>query len=61
ALIQKLDRRKVAIAFARVSPSLRADMDRHGVTAALGPERIFASRHQALDAAEGSAEIRKSP
>jgi sulfate permease, SulP family len=50
-LVKELARRKVAIAFARVSASLRADMDRHGVTAALGADKIFASRHEALIAA----------
>ncbi len=47
-LIDELAREKIGIAFARVSASLRADMDRHGVTAALGADRIFASRHEAL-------------
>ena len=47
-LIAELARQKIGIAFARVSTSLRADMDRHGVTAALGADRIFASRHEAL-------------
>jgi MFS superfamily sulfate permease-like transporter len=47
-LIEELTREKIAIAFARVSASLRADMDRHGVTAVLGADRIFSSRHAAL-------------
>ena len=47
-LIAELDRKKIGIAFARVSASLRADLDRHGVTAALGAGRLFASRHEAL-------------
>jgi sulfate permease, SulP family len=47
-LINELARDKTGIAFARVSASLRADMDRHRVTAALGADRIFASRHEAL-------------
>jgi len=50
-LIKELAREKTRIAFARVSASLRADMDRHGVTAALGPDSLFASRHEALVAA----------
>jgi sulfate permease, SulP family len=53
-LIEDLARRKIRIAFARVSPSLRADMDRHGVTAAIGADRLFAKRHQALAAVGGS-------
>jgi MFS superfamily sulfate permease-like transporter len=47
-LINELAREKTATAFARVSASLRADMDRHGVTAVLGSDKIFTSRHEAL-------------
>lgn len=47
-LIDELARRKIGIAFARASASLRADMDRHGVTAALGADKVFGSRHEAL-------------
>jgi len=53
-LIGELEREGAHIAFARVSPSLRADMDRHGVTAALGADRVFVSRHEALAAAGGA-------
>jgi SulP family sulfate permease len=53
ALIEELIQRKVEIAFARVSPSLRADMDRHGVTIVIGADKLFAKRHQALAAARG--------
>jgi SulP family sulfate permease len=53
-LITELARQKVAVAFARVSPSLRADMDRHGVTAAIGADKLFSSRHEALRTVEGS-------
>jgi sulfate permease, SulP family len=48
ALIEELSRQKIGIAFARISASLRADMDRHGVTAAVGADKLFASRHEAL-------------
>jgi MFS superfamily sulfate permease-like transporter len=47
-LIKELAREKTAMAFARVSISLRSDMDRHGVTAVVGVDRIFDSRHEAL-------------
>lgn len=47
-LIGELARKGTGIAFARVSTSLRADMDRHGVAEALGADRLFVSRHQAL-------------
>jgi sulfate permease, SulP family len=46
----------VSLIFARVSASLRADMDRHGVTDVVGADRLFTSRHSALaviDAALG--------
>ncbi len=54
-LIGDLHRQKVGIAFARVSESLRADMDRHGVTAAIGAAHLFSTRHDALMAVRGSA------
>ena len=38
-LLDDLAQRKVGVIFARVSPYLRSDMDRHGVTAALGETR----------------------
>ena len=37
--------------FARVSPYLRSDMDRHGITAAIGETRIFTTLHEAIAAA----------
>jgi SulP family sulfate permease len=52
-LIDELARKKVGIAFARVDASLRADMDRHGVTAAIGADRVFSTRHAALTALRG--------
>jgi MFS superfamily sulfate permease-like transporter len=50
-LLDDLARRNVTMSFARVSPSLRSDMDRHGITAALGEARIFTTLHEAIDAA----------
>ena len=47
-LIEELARQQIGVAFARVSASLRADMDRHGVTAVLGADKLFVSRHEAL-------------
>ena len=32
----------------RASPGLRADMERHGIIAALGPQHLHASLHAAL-------------
>jgi hypothetical protein len=37
--------------FGRVNHYLRSDMDRHGITAAIGQSRIFATLHEALAAA----------
>jgi sulfate permease, SulP family len=37
--------------FARVSPYLKDDMDRHGITAAIGETRIFTTLHEAIAAA----------
>jgi MFS superfamily sulfate permease-like transporter len=40
----------VKLAFARVSPYLKADLDRHHITAAIGSEMIFPNLHDALNA-----------
>ncbi len=50
-VIHQLAARHVVVAFGRVAPSLRADMDRHGMTAAVGAARIFATLHESLAAA----------
>jgi sulfate permease, SulP family len=49
-LLDELSRQKVGIILARVSPYLRADMDRHRITAAIGETRIFATLHEAIAA-----------
>ena len=49
-LLADLTARNITIAFARVAPYLRADMDRHGITAAVGAPRIFATFHEAIAA-----------
>jgi SulP family sulfate permease len=48
-LLDDLKRQGVQVVFARVGPTLRADMDRHGISAVIGQARIFATRHDALD------------
>ena len=53
-LLDDLARQKVGMIFARVSPYLRSDMDRHGVTAALGETRVFTTLHEAIAAARGA-------
>jgi sulfate permease, SulP family len=52
-LLDELASRKVGVVFARVSPYLHADLARHGVIAAVGEARIFATLHEAI-AAVGS-------
>jgi sulfate permease, SulP family len=54
-LLDDLTRQKVHIIFARVSPYLRSDMDRHQITAAIGEARIFTTLHEALAAARDDA------
>jgi MFS superfamily sulfate permease-like transporter len=52
-LIRELAGRKIDVAFGRVSPSLRSDMERHGIAAILGEGRIFESLHEAVRLAVG--------
>jgi MFS superfamily sulfate permease-like transporter len=54
-LLDELARRNVGMMFARVSPYLKSDMDRHGITAALGEGRIFTALHEAVAAARSAA------
>lgn len=49
-LLTDLAARNITIVFARVAPYLRADMDRHGITAAVGAAHIFATFHEAIAA-----------
>ncbi len=43
-----LKQRGIDVIFARVDQYLRADMDRHGITATIGEARIFETLHEAL-------------
>jgi sulfate permease, SulP family len=52
-LLDDMERRKVVMIFGRVSPYLRSDMDRHGITAAVGTARIFATLHEAVTSVQG--------
>jgi len=54
-LFEDLARQKVNLVFARVSEYLRSDMDRHGVTAAVGHTHVFSTMHEALAAVRGAA------
>ena len=50
-LIDELARQRVEVAFGRVSPYLRSDMDRHRITEVIGENRIFPTLHEAIAAA----------
>jgi MFS superfamily sulfate permease-like transporter len=52
-LFDDLKRLQVGIIFGRVSSYLRSDMDRHGITAALGAAQVFDTLHEALAVARG--------
>jgi SulP family sulfate permease len=54
-LLDDLARQRVGMVFARVSPYLRSDMDRHRITAALGETRIFTTLHEAVAAVHSGA------
>jgi sulfate permease, SulP family len=53
-LLGDLARRDIRVIIARVNPFLRADLDRHGVTASLGQASIFATLHEGLAAAHAA-------
>ncbi|MCW3479521.1 SulP family inorganic anion transporter [Neisseriaceae bacterium JH1-16] len=48
-LCDSLSQRDISMIFARVNPYLHSDLNRHGIAAVIGEERIFATLHQALD------------
>ena len=54
-LLADLARQRVGIVFARVSPYLRSDMDRHNITAVISETRIFTTLHEAIAAVRGGA------
>ncbi len=47
-LLGQLSRQEVTVVFGRVNAYLRADMDRHRISAMLGEARIFATLHDAI-------------
>jgi len=60
-LLQTLATRGVTVVFGRVSSYLRADMDRHRISAVIGPARIFSTLHEAVEDAhsgQGAAGVR---
>jgi len=54
-LLDDLAHQGVGIVFARVSPYLRSDMDRHRITMAIGETRVFTTLHEAIAAVRGGA------
>ena len=50
-LCDELAAKKTDVVLGRVSPFLRADLDRHGISAKLGEARIFETLHEAIAAA----------
>lgn len=55
-LCDDLKGRGVTLIFGRVEPDLRADMDRHGIQAAVGVGNIFPTLHEAIALALGCAQ-----
>ena len=53
-LCDDLKSRKVNLVFGRVNIYLRADMNRHGITAVIGEKFIFSTLHDALAAVRGN-------
>ena len=47
-LIKEMARRNVTMIFGRVNSYLKSDLDRHGITAVVGAERIFPTLHEAI-------------
>jgi sulfate permease, SulP family len=56
-LLGELTAKNVGVAFARVSAYLRADLDRHGISAKVGEARIFATLHEALAAVRAGGSL----
>ncbi len=53
-LLHDLQRRNVRVIFARVSSYLRADLDRHALTATIGEAYVFQTLHAAIALARGT-------
>jgi MFS superfamily sulfate permease-like transporter len=52
-LQEDLAQRDIGVLVAHVEPSLQADLDRHGLTNIIGPDRIFDTLREALAALRG--------
>lgn len=53
-LFAELQQGGVRMLFARITPGLKADMDRHGITAVVGEENLYLSMHDALARVDAS-------
>jgi sulfate permease, SulP family len=47
-LIDQLTHRRVNVVFARVSPYLQSDLNRHRIIAVVGEQRVFGTLHEAI-------------
>lgn len=54
-LLEEMAQRNVTVIFGRVATYLRADMDRHRITAVLGAKRVFETLHEAIAMARDGA------
>ncbi|OAG74653.1 sulfate transporter [Gluconobacter japonicus] len=61
ALLKNLNQRGVRMFFGRVSPELKADMNRHRLVGAIGAENLFEELHTALAAARQSIQAVATP
>ena len=59
-LLDELSAKNVCVVFGRVNAYLRADFDRHGISAKVGEARIFATLHEAIDAARAGGSPARS-
>jgi sulfate permease, SulP family len=55
-LVKELARNGVTLVFAHISQTLKRDLDRQGLTEAIGPNRLFETLRECLAAYEASAE-----
>ncbi len=53
-LCDDLKSRKINLVFGRVNTYLREDMDRHGITTAIGEKFVFSTLHEALSMVRGA-------
>jgi len=56
-LCKSLEQRAVELSFGRVNIYLQADMERHGIVALVGANRLFSTLHEALSAVQAAPEL----